>query len=181
VLNKEERTVKLQAERAAAAEERRKKVPPGTRWCPRCRSYQPLENYGKSKSKSSGVAAYCRPCTSRMMHERLLDRQYGLSVSDYQEMMRLQNGRCAICMDPPDPRRRFSVDHDHNTGAVRGLLCVRCNKYLLGCSDDSPTLLRRAANYLERPPYQTGLPSYELDFLSEAELERQVGLRVLGP
>lgn len=63
-----------------------------------------------------------------------------------------QDGRCAIC-GATDARRRKSdrlnVDHDHATGAFRGLLCDPCNNGL-GRFDDDPDRLRKAADYLEK-------------------------------
>ena len=64
-----------------------------------------------------------------------LKRNYGMSITDYEILWNAQNGVCAICkqpetaIDPHNPGnvRRLSVDHDHETGKVRGLLCQRCN------------------------------------------------------
>jgi hypothetical protein len=78
---------------------------------------------------------------------------YKMTVADYDAMLRDQGGACAICRRPETAkqigRTQFlSVDHDHETGAVRGLLCAHCNK-ALGHFRDSPGLLRYAAEYLE--------------------------------
>lgn len=62
-------------------------------------------------------------------------------------MLAAQGGRCAICRQEPG-RRALDVDHSHETGAVRGLLCELCNKGL-GCFRDSLDALRRAVVYLE--------------------------------
>ena len=54
-----------------------------------------------------------------------------LTEDDYAALLAAQDGRCAICRRPPkEGGRRLSVDHDHATGAVRGLLCFRCNRGL---------------------------------------------------
>lgn len=53
----------------------------------------------------------------------------GVSDEDYARMLAAQGGGCAICGAPPKTRR-LHVDHDHRTGAVRGLLCYRCNRAL---------------------------------------------------
>lgn len=61
----------------------------------------------------------------------MLKTQYGISESDYSDLIRKQGGVCAICFMPKQKqKRRFSVDHDHNTGTVRALLCGRCNTSL---------------------------------------------------
>lgn len=53
-----------------------------------------------------------------------------LSPDEYEALLEAQGGVCAICGNPP-AKRRLSVDHDHATGKVRGLLCFRCNRALL--------------------------------------------------
>lgn len=79
---------------------------------------------------------------------RKRDRQYGLSVGEYDEMMLHQDGVCAVCGQECSTGRRLAVDHDHATGAVRGLLCNNCN-FGIGQLQDDPDLLRTAADYLE--------------------------------
>ena len=80
-----------------------------------------------------------------------LKRTYGISLEDFNKMNEEQNGVCAICKKPENPRicDRLSVDHDHLTGKVRALLCRACN-YLLGIVKDNPMHLRVAAEYLEK-------------------------------
>lgn len=77
--------------------------------------------------------------------------QYGITPDDYAAFFSAQNGRCAICgTDTPSKRRVFfDVDHCHTTGKVRGLLCEVCNR-AIGLLKDSPEMLRRAADYLEK-------------------------------
>jgi hypothetical protein len=79
-----------------------------------------------------------------------IKRKYGISVNDYDIVLKLQDGKCAICgIDVPGGRsKRFHVDHDHITGEVRGLLCIRCN-YMIGYSKNSPDILRNGADYLQ--------------------------------
>jgi len=75
-------------------------------------------------------------------------RQYGLSQTDYDELLAKQDGVCAICHLANPNGRALSVDHDHETDAVRGLLCLHCNSGLGQFRDDSE-LLRRALAYME--------------------------------
>jgi hypothetical protein len=79
---------------------------------------------------------------------RRLRHQYGLSVDEYDAMLARQGGVCAVCGGGPGARA-FCVDHDHDTGAVRGLLCNPCNAGI-GQLGDDPARLRAAADYLER-------------------------------
>lgn len=85
-----------------------------------------------------------------------LQRDYGISLGEYEELMRRQNGCCAICKRADGDERnnnngskRLSVDHDHKTGAIRGLLCTMCNQGI-GALQDSTTLLKLAIEYLEK-------------------------------
>lgn len=90
--------------------------------------------------------------------------KYGLTADDYDRLVAAQAGVCAICERPErlvQPNRRdgdesLAVDHDHDTGRVRGLLCMTCNT-AIGKLGDDPALLRRAADYLERAGLATGL------------------------
>src|SRR3954469_599225 len=79
-------------------------------------------------------------------------RSHGIAVApgQFEQMLASQNGRCGICgtSTPGGRWSRFHVDHDHQYGHVRGLLCTRCNTGLARF-DDSPRLLRAAAKYLE--------------------------------
>ncbi len=72
---------------------------------------------------------------------------YRLSAEKFQEMLDAQGGVCAICGQPPISRKRLSVDHDHDTDTVRGLLCLHCN-LILGYARDDIRILARAAVYL---------------------------------
>jgi hypothetical protein len=73
-----------------------------------------------------------------------LKYKFGLSLTDYEALLQKQDGKCAGCLSvTPGPKRTvFCVDHCHNTGAVRGLLCVSCNLILGKAHDDVSTLER---------------------------------------
>jgi hypothetical protein len=72
--------------------------------------------------------------------------KYGLTEEDYQKLFRKQRGRCCICQKRLGSRT--AVDHDHETGFVRGLLCLRCNTGL-GLFEDNIRLLAAAIVYLQ--------------------------------
>lgn len=76
-----------------------------------------------------------------------LKRKFGITVSEYQEMFDVQNGKCAIC-GKDDNGKSLSVDHNHNTGKVRGLLCRKCNTGI-GLFNDNISLIYKAVRYLE--------------------------------
>ena len=74
---------------------------------------------------------------------------FGITIEEWEELYRRQSGRCAVCgIHSVELSRRLSVDHDHETGEVRGLLCSKCNRGI-GFMKDSPELLILAANYLQ--------------------------------
>lgn len=88
-----------------------------------------------------------------------LRRVYGLTVEQYEAIIEHQGGVCAICLGDPTPTRQghlFHVDHDHETGEVRGILCQACN-HLLGWSRDDVSVLEAAIVYLTSPPARTAL------------------------
>jgi hypothetical protein len=83
----------------------------------------------------------------------------GITEADFDAMYTAQNGSCAICetqlrrraLDPTGVKRMVDtahVDHNHETGAVRGLLCMRCNS-AIGYLQDNPSRARKLATYLE--------------------------------
>ena len=76
-----------------------------------------------------------------------LQRNYGLSITEWDAMYVAQDGRCTICKKSIDADK-MHTDHNHDTGEVRGLLCSKCNM-LLGLADDSTTTLQAAITYLE--------------------------------
>lgn len=84
-------------------------------------------------------------------HEAAVIRTYGLKEGEYQKLYDAQLGTCAICLRATGKTRKLSVDHDHESGQVRGLLCRPCND-MLGHARDSDMFFYRAANYLQRPP-----------------------------
>lgn len=79
--------------------------------------------------------------------------RYGLTPAQRASMEESQGGKCAICGNPPSGKTRIAsvlhIDHDHQTGAVRLLLCMDCN-VAIGRFKDNPDLCRKAAEYLER-------------------------------
>lgn len=85
-----------------------------------------------------------------------LNRRYGITEQKYLEMFTKQSGLCAICkkseidsFKKDGPIKRLSVDHDHTTGKVRGLLCGQCN-HGLGNFKDNIELIEKAKLYLEK-------------------------------
>lgn len=140
--------------------------------CTKCEQALDRSNFSVDRSKKDGLHPQCSPCRSearagkwsgperieynRRWREKNADRfrwyqlkyQYGITKEDYEELLEKQNGVCAICEQEDDGDRPLAVDHCHETDAVRGLLCFRCNM-AIGYFQDDPRRLEAAARYLE--------------------------------
>ena len=87
--------------------------------------------------------------------DRYLQKKYGISLSEYRQILDKQDGKCAICkvvaeedhLKINDTIKRLYLDHCHETGKVRGILCAHCNS-VLGYAKDNITVLKNAINYL---------------------------------
>lgn len=78
-----------------------------------------------------------------------LERRYGLSLEEYEEMLDSQKSRCIICGEAHRNDDRLHVDHRHSDNSVRGLLCRRCN-IMIGQARESVDILKNAVVYLNR-------------------------------
>lgn len=81
-------------------------------------------------------------------YRQYLKRVYDLDIEDYFQMLEDQDHLCAICRQPDPVKNKLSVDHDHDTGKVRGLLCFPCNTGI-GKLGDSYERVQAAADYLK--------------------------------
>lgn len=128
----------------------------GLRVCTECGESKPLEQFPVHRQARAGRARRCCTCKNAATRCRAkLGARYrrkGLTIEDFQELYDAQNGVCAICSQPEIRTRSGAVrilciDHDHQTGMIRGLLCSRCN-VILGQVRDIPETLLAAAAYL---------------------------------
>ena len=104
------------------------------------------------KQNSERISAKAKLKYEKADKTRLRDlkyqNSYGITLEDYNQMFASQSGRCAICnIHEQESGKILCVDHDHNTGKVRGLLCSKCNAGI-GLLGDDPDNLINAANYL---------------------------------
>ena len=129
----------------------------GLRKCSKCKDIKILNEFHKDKAnKATGYASLCKICKleydkSKAKHTygKKLERTFGITIMEYDQMLILQNNKCLLCeRDRKSFNKNFAVDHCHNTGKVRGLLCQQCN-VALGMFDDNPELIRKAADYVE--------------------------------
>lgn len=113
----------------------------------RCASH-----YSKHRRANGIKPPSCNPMSNRDRHLR---HRYGISLNEYQQLIEDQEGKCAICRDthratnsPANWAGKLCVDHDHETGDVRGLLCNACNLAIGYCNTDE--MLFNAGAYIQR-------------------------------
>jgi Recombination endonuclease VII len=144
----------------------------GVRTCIRCEVEKPLSEFYVTTNPTKTPFSCCKDCTRerqrdyeesptgrinrrRRAYRHNLKKMYGLTLEAYEKLLAEQEGLCAICRQPESARGRggevkpLAVDHDHGTGAVRGLLCHLCN-VVIGNALDDPDRLEAAARYLRR-------------------------------
>ena len=137
---------KLGQEKQAAArcglplEEWRARRASGQARCYACKEWKPNEAFAKDGSRPTGRASICKRCSSLAATRS----RYGLSRDEF-EALPGADGVCPICQRGG---QKMHVDHNHHTGAVRGMLCTRCNVGL-GQFRDDRNLIARAIEYLE--------------------------------
>jgi hypothetical protein len=134
--------------------------------CTKCGEDKYINEYTKRSKSVDGLQHQCKKCTRLRLAAYRKDKpdvytstsrkcnlkKYGLTPESFTDLAERQSYSCAICFKPLDLSRtgkgKFAVDHNHATGAVRGILCAPCNLGI-GKLADSPTILRSAAHYLE--------------------------------
>ena len=130
--------------------------------CIKCGEMLPLADYHRAADRFDGHREVCKICRLRKLRESHVPKRstldsklyyrlhkiksYGISVEEYVLMMDDQRGCCKICQDSME--ERICIDHCHDTGDVRGLLCHKCNT-ALGLLRDDVTIMSRAISYLE--------------------------------
>lgn len=128
----------------------------GKKKCCRCKQLKTTSEFTPCSIKEA--ADGFRPACICCQRDRELRKSYGINIDEYEEMAKKQDYRCAICGsdDPQSPlksnhRRHmkfFSVDHDHTTGKIRGLLCFKCNTGI-GNFGESLERLEKAVAYMK--------------------------------
>lgn len=135
-----------------------------TRVCRKCLEEKDKAEYRPSPA-GDGLGTWCKNCLDDLSEEhrqenyelrrqqgrkRRLKCVYGITPEQYDELLLKQNNACAICLKPADSfSKNLAVDHDHHSGAIRGLLCTYCNHRLVARHRDGD-LLRRIADYVEQ-------------------------------
>ena len=130
----------------------------GKKECTKCGETLPLENFRK-RTDRRGYTSECKDCKSSNDKEWYKQNKesarnnyfkgtYGITTKDVERLKVEQDYKCAIC-DEEESGRGLFVDHDHDTGEVRGLLCHHCNSGL-GMAKDNVEILKNMIKYLEK-------------------------------
>lgn len=139
-----------------------------TRKCSKCGIDKPFGDFHKNPGGPHGLSSQCKECRKEYKarnrdkirekdREYQLKRVYGISKEEHDYLVESQEGICAGCGASSFNQKSYhlAVDHDHETGTIRGLLCLKCNR-ILGLAQDNPDLLRKLADYLEHGVAEVG-------------------------
>jgi hypothetical protein len=120
---------------------------PARKTCAYCGKPKAADEFNHDFGSWDSLSPGCKVCNRERRQVYHFRKSYGMEPGDYEAMLEQQGGRCLICgRTDPGSKGRFHVDHDHDTGRVRGLLCERCN---IGIGYFSlPAHLVKAAIYL---------------------------------
>jgi hypothetical protein len=118
---------------------------PNSKLCSRCKTVKPVQSFGlRMRNGKEYVQSPCKECSNELRRGRYgrsdkdkatrrrcqLRLRYGITPEQYDFMLQEQGGVCKICKEEDKNGTRLAVDHCHETGAVRGLLCLACNNML---------------------------------------------------
>lgn len=137
--------------------------------CTVCKKSKSLSEFHKHRSNKDRLKTYCRPCDHakkqiyklanwnkiiKIEKNSHLIRTYGITLSEFQDKLKRQNNKCAICKNPETALyrgklRSLSVDHRHSNLKVRDLLCASCN-HMIGLAKENKEILKSAIDYLTK-------------------------------
>lgn len=139
--------------------------------CNACNGLHSFQSFSKDVSKKDGRSIYCNFCRRRKLKEYRKSRpekqkeykrkhynpeqsrdyslryRYGMTSEGFESMFDSQGRKCALCRSDKTDSKNFVVDHCHETGRIRGILCSSCNR-ALGIFKDSVVMLKKAIEYL---------------------------------
>ena len=124
-------------------------------WCKKCNIRMSREYRAKNKIKVRVKAKVYRERNKGKIKGQYLSTKYGITIEQFDQMMAAQDGVCAICGRLETAKnqwggvKQLAVDHDHETGKVRALLCTKCNM-ALGGTDDNVEILAHMISYIEK-------------------------------
>lgn len=125
--------------------------------CSKCKLEKDVSFFHKDSKNRYGLTSQCKDCIRKRTNaynranpekkrEQNYLTRYGISLSDYENLYKKQNGKCAICKNKLE---KGVVDHNHTTGEVRGILCNSCNT-AIGLAKENPEILSNMIEYIQR-------------------------------
>jgi hypothetical protein len=144
----------------------KKPNPDGTFTCQVCGKKKDKSEFGKHPDAKYGINIHCKGCARLKRH--------GISYREFERRRKAQSGLCLICRKEPTNSRygkKLVIDHDHDGGFLRGLLCFTCNSAIGGLQED-PTTFIRALAYLLKAKEKQGIVMLE----DLGEIDRQIPL-----
>lgn len=129
----------------------------GTKLCLTCDKIKPIDSFGKC---NGNLISQCKDCR----REYVIKKKFGISQKEYNKLLKEQNNVCVLCGRSEELDRNFAIDHCHNSGKIRGLLCFKCNTGL-GSFGDSIELLLKAVEYLKKHQVKKNYQVFELEDL----------------
>ena len=145
--------------------------------CSKCREVKPDSGFYHNRRNTDGLGSWCKKCNLGYKNRRYatdanfretvaernrqnynpvkrreygLQRRFGITAEEYDRMLEVQSGCCAACgRHQTEFKSRLAVDHNHETGEVRGLLCTNCNT-IWGLSGENADILLKIIDYGRR-------------------------------
>lgn len=131
--------------------------------CSVCEKEYPDEAFTKGankyeREKRRGRQSRCKRCRAKtrsdyekgLYRERNIKKLYGITVDQFNAMLIRQEGKCAICgTTEPGGKGNFFVDHCHETGKIRELLCLHCNS-AIGYFRDNISYMQKGIDYINK-------------------------------
>jgi hypothetical protein len=142
----------------------------GHKQCTKCCKTKSLTEFSKNKKFPDGLSYWCKSCNAAQSkawreadyerkilnnRKKCLKSRYNMSIEDYNKILDLQCGKCAVCGNTETAKhqngliKHLTIDHCHKTGKIRGLLCDACNR-AEGFLKSDPNIVRKLAEYLEK-------------------------------
>jgi hypothetical protein len=137
--------------------------PSHKKWCTKCKSWLPFRVFPTARNKKDGLHYCCKECkntkarettTTKQIRAQNMRRLHDVSLKEYDRMFVEQGGVCYVCKQPETAKSRtgivrpLAIDHDHETGEIRSLLCHVCN-VALGFIEKDPERTRMLIEYKE--------------------------------
>jgi hypothetical protein len=140
--------------------------------CKRCDTTMTPQEVKNANLRSGYPAGYCVSCQKEWKREQNFKSRYNITIEEYEQMLIFQDRKCAVCNDTLLPKKTV-VDHCHDSGDVRGLLCYHCNNAIGFIKEDVSAALRLVdyiyTNKMRKLPGNDSLSQQRIDERDEGD------------